>query len=205
MNSFGPPPPLPPRPERWGSQVDLRQCDSGDRVLNPGQIQFLKKIRDRPLSDQDVEYYSRHVYYRDLVDGDLGEFIDRLELDGYIRRSGSTSEAWTCTAKGIEAVESLVIEARSSPAIINTALGELNASETLKIATELKRDGNLIGAVEALNWPMPRLVNLPRRMGLTRFSDFPHTSKWLAAPMKPGNTLIDFCRRDILISLSIRP
>jgi hypothetical protein len=171
--SLGAPPPLPPRPAGWGNEADSHQCDLRHQSLSPGQIQFLKKIRDRPLSKEDIEYYKQHDYYRDLVDGDLGEFIDRLGLDGYIRRSDSTFEAWTCTAKGIVAVESLVIEARSNPAIVKSALGGLNASEILKIATELKRDGNLIGAVEALKLAYTKIGESSTTYGIDTFLRLP--------------------------------
>lgn len=118
--------------------------------MKPGQIQFLKKIRDRPLTREDLNYYKGHQYYQELVDGDLEAFICLIEQDGYVERAEQVPEVWTCTDKGREAAERLIAEARSNPSCLHAELAELNADESLKVATELKRDGNLDGAIEAL-------------------------------------------------------
>lgn len=150
MNSFGPPPPLPPRPPAWEMASDQKTSQQNDQDLKQGQIQFLKKIRDMPLTREMLDYYKGHEFYQELVDGDLEAFVRMLEQYGYIEKTSPETQVWTCTAKGEEAAAKLIVEARSNPACLQAGLKDLSADESLKIATELKRDGNLDGAIEAL-------------------------------------------------------
>jgi hypothetical protein len=150
MKPLGPPPPPPPRPTSWGVTEDAKPRRREGQKLKAGQIQFLKKIRDTPLTREVLDYYSGHKYYHELVGRRLESFIHILEQGGYIERKGSSPEIWTCTTKGIDATKKLIVEARSNPSCLQAGLKDLSADELLKIATELKRDGNLDGAIEVL-------------------------------------------------------
>ncbi|MCP9846802.1 hypothetical protein KBY86_07885 [Synechococcus sp. Lug-A] len=97
-----------------------------------------------------LDYYKGIEYYKQLVEGDVEDFMLSLSRLGYARCNNESPETWTCTEKGREATERLIVEARLDCKGIQGKVGNLGASEILKIATELKRDQNLDGAIEAL-------------------------------------------------------
>lgn len=153
---FGAPPPPPPPlqiDEHLSGELGDRKCKSSidnEDALNPGQIQFLKKFRDAPLSEEMIDYYSGIDYYRQLVGGDVGGFIQYLAREGYIQHQDLPGEGLICTEKGREITDRLVIGARSGVEDLLEFVKPLWVSEALKVATELKRDGNLSAAVVAL-------------------------------------------------------
>jgi len=146
-----PPPPPPPLPESWARNTRLKSKNEPEvPALKPGQIQFLKKVLDAPLTRELLDYYKNIKYYQELVEGDVEEFVLGLSNDGYICEASDNSESWTCTEKGKQAATWLINHARTSEEELKKELSSLNANESLKIATELKRDGNLNAAIKAL-------------------------------------------------------
>lgn len=169
----GPPPPPPPRPASWLPITDS-QADKHKRPwLKPGQIQFLKKIRDRPFTREDIDYYKDKEYYQDLIESDLEDFIRMLEKEGYIEPKGESPETWSCTNKGCEVLMSQIKRARSNPLQLKNELKSLNAAESLKVATELKRDGNLAGAIEMLKASYEKIKESTTSYGVETYLRLP--------------------------------
>lgn len=148
-----PPPPPPP--------IDPRLLDGGDATipatsyelpsrLSSGQVQFLKKFLDTPLSREMIDYYSSLEYYQRLVGGDVATFVNLLVSEGLIQSHDTDRASLICSDAGRRVAESAIVDTRTDSGNIIDYVQSLQASETLKVATELNRDGNVAAAVLVL-------------------------------------------------------
>jgi hypothetical protein len=135
-----PSPSPPPRPQGWGTVGDSQDSKQNKQTLNPGQIQFLKKIRDGSFTREFLNYLKNIEYYRDLVGGDVEAFVEQLVIWGYVHRDENQPESWSCTDLGKDITQIVRPEDCEDLILLTARLKDLDASEVLKIATEYKRE-----------------------------------------------------------------
>jgi hypothetical protein len=127
--------------------------------LSTGQVQFLKKFLDIPLSREMIDYYSSLQYYQHLVGGSVTRFVEHLLSEALIQPHDTDGAAWICSEAGKRVAESAIIDTRTDSANILNYVQSLQASETLKVATELNRDGNMPAAVLVLKEAYKKIGN----------------------------------------------
>lgn len=143
------------------------------RELTAQQIQFLKKFLNASISPDLVDYYSGIDYYNQQVGGNVSKFVERLANEGYIRFQGDSSQGWSCTAKGAETCAIIVNMARADETYSLEATNVLCTSEMLKVATELKKDGNLSAAILVLQNAYAKSQALNENLGVDVYLRLP--------------------------------
>lgn len=154
-----PPPPNDPRLLDSGNATSHIESNKPRPRLSSGQVQFLKKVLDTPLSREMIDYYSGLEYYQDLVGGDVATFVNQLISEGLIQPHGTDRAVWICSDAGRRVAENEILYTRSDSGNIIDYVQSLQASETLKVATELNRDGNMTAAVLVLKEAYKKIEN----------------------------------------------
>lgn len=154
-----PPPPLHPRLLDGGNAISPTKSNELQPRLSAGQVQFLKKFLDTPLSREMIDYYSGLEYYRHLVGGNVATFVSQLTSEGLIQPHDTDRAAWICSDEGRRVAESAIIDTRTDSGNIIDYVQSLQPSETLKVATELNRDGNVPAAVLVLKEAYKKIDN----------------------------------------------
>ncbi|MCS5691962.1 hypothetical protein NZK33_08180 [Cyanobium sp. FGCU-6] len=168
-----PPPPLDPRLLDGGNATIPTQSNEPQPRLTAGQIQFLKKFVHTPLSREMIDYYSGLEYYGHLVGGNVVTFVNQLISEGLIKPHETDRIAWICSDEGIGVAESAIIDTRTDSDTIIDYVQSLQASETLKIATELHRDGNVPAAVLVLIEAYKKIENSSVSYGIDTYLRLP--------------------------------
>ncbi|WP_144036951.1 hypothetical protein [Synechococcus sp. MW101C3] len=177
MLGIPPPPPPPPPLDRrlldGGNATSPTQSNEPQPRLSAGQVQFLKKFLDTPLSREMIEYYSGLEYYRHLVGGNARTFVSQLMSEGLIKPHDTDRATWICSDKGKGVAQSAIIHTRTDSGNIIDYVQSLQASETLKVATELYRDGNVPAAVLVLKEAYKKIENSSVSYGIDTYLRLP--------------------------------
>lgn len=168
-----PPPPLDPRLFDSGNATSPTQSNEPQPRLSAGQVQFLKKLLDTPLSREMIDYYSGLEYYRHLVGGNVLTFVSQLMSEGLIEPHDTDRAAWICSDKGKRVAQSAIRDTRTDSGNIIDYVQSLQASETLKVATELNRDGNVPAAVLVLKEAYKKVENSSVSFGIDTYLRLP--------------------------------
>lgn len=168
-----PPPPLDPRLLDGGNATSPTQSNELQPRLSAGQIQFLKKFLDTPLSIEMIDYYSGFEYYQHLVGGSVASFVSQLISEGLIQPHDTDRAAWICSDEGRRVAESAIIDTRTDSGNIIDYVQSLQASEALKVATELNRDGNVPAAVLVLKEAYKKIGNSSVSYGIETYLRLP--------------------------------
>jgi hypothetical protein len=168
-----PPPPIYPRVLDGGNAAIPNKSIETRPSLSTGQVQFLKKFLDIPLSREMIDYYSSLQYYQHLVGGSVTRFVEHLLSEELIQPHDTDGAAWICSEAGKRVAESAIIETRTDSANILNYVQSLQASETLKVATELNRDGNVSAAVLVLKEAYKKIGNSSVSYGIDTFLRLP--------------------------------
>jgi len=168
-----PPPPLDPRLFDSGKATSPTQSNEPQPRLRAGQVQFLKKFLDFPLSREMIDYYSGLEYYQYLVGGDVAKFVNQLMSEGLIQPHDTDIASWICSDAGRSVAESAIIDTRTDSSNIIDYVQSLQASETLKVATEPNRDGNLPAAVLVLREAYKKFGNSSVSYGVDTYLRLP--------------------------------
>jgi len=168
-----PPPPSPPiYPHLLDGSSDTIPTKpiEAKPTLSAGQVQFLKKFLDKPLSREVIDYYSGLEYYQHLVGGDVTRFVEHLLSEELIQPHGTE---WICSDAGKRVAENAIIDTRTDAGNIINFIESLQASETLKVATELNLDGNLPAAVLVLKEAYKKIGNSSESYGIDTYLRLP--------------------------------
>lgn len=168
-----PPPPLDPRLLDGANASSPAKASELQPRLSAGQVQFLKKFHDTPLSREMVDYYSGLEYYQHLVGGNVATFVGRLLREGLIQPHDTDRAAWICSDEGRRVAESAIIDTRTDSGNIIDYVQSLQASEILKVATELSRDGSLPAAVTVLREAYKKIGNSSVSYGIDTYLRLP--------------------------------
>jgi len=168
-----PPPPIDPRLLDEGNTASPTKSNELQPRLSAGQVQFLKKFLDTPLSREMIEYYSGLEYYQHLVGGDVASFVNQLMNEGLIQPYDADRAAWICSEAGRTVAERAIIDTRTDSGNIIDYVQTLQASETLKVATELNRDGNVPAAVLVLKEAYKKIGNSSVSYGIDTYLRLP--------------------------------
>ena len=168
-----PPPPIDPRLLQGGNATSPAKSNELQPRLSAGQVQFLKKFLDFPLSREMIDYYSGLEYYQYLVGGDVAKFVNQLMSEGLIQPHDTDIASWICSDAGRSVAESAIIDTRTDSSNIIDYVQSLQASETLKVATELNRDGNLPAAVLVLREAYKKFGNSSVSYGVDTYLRLP--------------------------------
>jgi hypothetical protein len=141
--------------------------------LNAVQVQFLKKFLDNPLSRGMINYYSCLEYYQHLVGGDVTRFVEHLVSEELIQPHDTDVGAWVCSDAGKRIAEDVIVDTRTDASNIINFVESLQASETLNVATELNRDGNLPAAVLVLKEAYKKIGNSSESYGIDTYLRLP--------------------------------
>ena len=172
-NGLGAPPPPPPPidPRLLGGSKKSNTQKSTEQIeeLSAGQVQFLAKFKDIPLSEEMIDYYNGIVYYQSLVGGDVKKFVRYLENKGLIQSHDTSAASWICSDNGRQVSDKAIIDARAKPANIINFVKTLPTSEMLKVATQLKNDGNISAAILVLKEAEKKALDYDESLGVEFF------------------------------------
>jgi hypothetical protein len=168
-----PPPPIYPHLQDGGSATIPTKSIEPTPRLSTGQVQFLKKFLDNPLSREMIDYYSGLEYYQHLVGGDVTRFVEHLMSEELIQPHDADGAAWICSDAGKRVAENAIIDTRTDAGNIINFVESLQASEILKVATELNRDGNLPAAVLVLKEAYKKIGNSAESYGIDTYLRLP--------------------------------
>ncbi len=120
-----------------------------------------------------IDYYGSLEYYQHLVGGDVARFVNQLMSEGLIQPHDTDKAAWICSDAGRRVAESAIIDTRTDSRNIIDYVQSLQASETLKVATELNRDGNVPAAVLVLKEAYKKIGNSSVSYGIDTYLRLP--------------------------------
>lgn len=174
---LGIPPPPPPTIDtqllNGGNATSPAKSYESQSRLSARQVQFLNRFLDTPLPRKMIDYYSSLEYYQHLVGGDVATFVNQLMSEGLIQSHDTDSASWICSDAGRRVAESAIIDTRTDSGNIIDYVQSLQASETLKVATELNRDGNVAAAVLVLKEAYKKIGNSSVGYGIDTYLRLP--------------------------------
>ncbi len=168
-----PPPPIDPRLLDGGNATSPAKSNELQPRMSAGQVQFPKKFLDSPLSREMVDYYIGIKDNQNLVGGDVATYVYQPMSEGLIQPHDTETASWICSDAGRSVEGSAIIDTRTDFGSIIDYVQSLQASETLKVATELNRDGNLPAAVLVLKEAYKQIGNSSVSYGVDTYLRLP--------------------------------